>query len=119
MLSDKIDNSVIEANKENLHNLSQTLNSIIDDHKASSINPLTLQQAVTKTIISVAKKTHEMVEIEQKALNEEKIAELTKSFTDNELNCDKISLSPNLFSNHILTSSEAGTSNITKSSEVW
>jgi pSer/pThr/pTyr-binding forkhead associated (FHA) protein len=110
LLSDKIENSVIEANKENLQFLSETLNSIIDDPKSSSINPLTLQQAVTKTIISVAKKTHEIVETEQKMLNEEKIAELTKSFSNFEQTSEKTSSSQNSISNHNSTSSEGSES---------
>uniref|UniRef100_A0AC34GS23 FHA domain-containing protein n=1 Tax=Panagrolaimus sp. ES5 TaxID=591445 RepID=A0AC34GS23_9BILA len=116
LLSDKIDNSVIEANKENLQFLSETLNSIIDDPKSSAINPLTLQQAVTKTIISVAKKTHEIVEIEQKCLRDEKIAELTKTIS-NQQTSDKLLSSHSSNSNHNSIFSEAGSSDKSESSE--
>jgi hypothetical protein len=117
LLSDKIDNSVFEANKENLQYLSQTLNSIINDPKSSSLNPLTLQQAVTKTIISIAKKTHEMVETEQKLLNEEKIAELNKSLSNHEHICNNMMLSQNSISNHKTMSAETSSSKNVETSE--
>lgn len=86
ILSHHFDNTVIEANKENLTNLTQSINQLFDNSNSLKMNPVSLREAVTNTIVSVAKKTHEIVETKQKLLTEEKMAKLNDLLARHEVN---------------------------------